>query len=183
MNVIIFEGIATSGKSTLIKLLQDSYRTQVFSEEQTHEPIMKDTKNSNVAFFELLLAKFDKDSDLVICDRFYLTQAFRIKSDLNIYNQVEKELQAYLATTVFLKVDESAIAERVAKAAEHRRATWGDYIKTRGKNLQEVADYYIKQQRRQLELIDQSKLPYVVFNTTKHNYTKIADEIKDKLIC
>lgn len=178
MHIIIFEGIATSGKSTLIKILQKSFKTQVFSEEQTHEPIMEDTSNANVPFFKALLYKIDKQTEVVIFDRLYLTQAFRAGVSLNVYSEVEQYLFTRDSTTIFLKVDETAIAERVMKAAEHRQASWGDYIRTKGKTPEEIAGYYIKQQRSQLELLEQSKLPYKIFNTTNHDYQKIADKIK-----
>jgi hypothetical protein len=45
----------------------------------------------------------------------------------------------------------------------------------------EIANYYIKQQRSQLELLKESKIPYKIFNTSTHDYEKIAEEIK-KLI-
>lgn len=182
MHVIIFEGMATSGKSTLIKLLQEKFQGSLkivtFTEEQTHEPIMNDMSNANVPFFKSLLTDIAKDSDLVIFDRLYLTQAFRANTDLKEYAEIESGLAAYRTVTVFLKVDESAIAKRVMKAAEHRRTSWGDYIKTKGKTPNEVADYYIKQQQSQLKILETSTLPYKVFDTTNHDYQKIANEIQ-----
>src|SRR3981081_1513787 len=110
MHVIIFEGIATSGKSTLIERLKEKFlkslNTEVFGEEQTHEPIMKDTHDPNVPFFKSLLAKVEEDSELIIFDRLYLTQAFRAGINLDVYAEIEKELQTYSPLTVFLKVNE-----------------------------------------------------------------------------
>ena len=162
-------------------MLQKSLKAQVFSEAQTNEPIMGDTSNTNLSFYKSLLSEIDQDSDLVIFDRLYLTQAYRAKITLNSYAEIENELRAYTPTTVCLLVDEAAIAERVQKAAEHRHASWGDYIKTKGKTPDEIADYYIKQQRRRLELLEQSKLPHKIFDTTNHEYEKIAEEIIKKL--
>ena len=181
MRVIIFEGIATSGKSTLIKLLQKKFqepsKTIVFNEEETHEPIMKDTSGINVSFFKSLLAKIDKGSELVIFDRLYLTQAFRANVKLDVYAEIEEELLAYSPIIIFLKVDESAIVERITKAAEHRRTSWADYIKTKGSKPEEIANYYIQQQQSLQELLGQSSLHYKIFDTTDHEYNKIADEI------
>lgn len=182
MTVIIFEGIATSGKSTLIKILQENTlvgrKVTVFTEEQTHEPIMKDISDTNVPFFKSLLTKVDEDSDVVIFDRLYLTQAFRAKIDLATYADIEQSLSRYSAVTIFLKVDESAIAERVMKAAEHRQTSWGDYIRTKGRTVEEIAEYYIGQQRSQLQLLEQSRLPHHTLDTTNHEYDKLAEEIK-----
>jgi thymidylate kinase len=177
VHVIIFEGIATSGKSTLIKMMQQSLKAQVFSEEQTHEPIMQNMASANLPFFKSLLSKIDKQADVVIFDRLYLTQAFRAKIPLIAYTEVEDELLDYSPTTIFLKIDEDTIAARVLKATEHRQTSWGDYIKTKGKTPDEIAKYYIKQQKSQLKLLEQSKLPSKIFDTTNHDYEKIAEEI------
>lgn len=183
MQVIIIEGIATSGKSTLIKLLQGSNfkgrKVIVFPEEQTHEPIMKDTSNLNLQFFKSLISKIDKNSEIIIFERFYLTQAFRANVEMSAYAEIEQTLLSYTPMTIFLKVDDHAIAERVSRAAEHRRDSWGDHIKTKGKTPEEIAAYYIDQQQNLLKLLEQSKLPHHIFNTTNHEYENIAAEIEE----
>lgn len=76
-----------------------------------------------------------------------------------------------------MQVDEDAIAERVRLAAEHRDKDWGDYVQTKGKTFDEIAEYYITQQRSQLKLLSQTKIVTRVFNTTHHNYQDIAEQI------
>jgi hypothetical protein len=77
----------------------------------------------------------------------------------------------------YLQVHESAIAGRVRLAAEHRDKQWGDYIQTKGKTFDEIAEYYVAQQRSQLNLLSQTMLATQVFNTTEHNYQAIAEQI------
>ena len=186
MKMIIFEGIATSGKSTitdrLVKALPASLSVSIKDESFTHIPIMKKTDDINLDFFKNLLAETIKEQkDIVIFDRLYLTQAFRSKSNLGDYEQIEEILSPLNAMTVFLEIDEDAIADRVTKAIAHRDPTWGEYVHTKGKTMEEIATYYINQQRAQLELIKQSKLPYKVFNTTDHNYSDAVSYLIDFL--
>lgn len=185
MKIVILEGIATSGKSTITSIIQkqlSGLTIRVVSEEETHEPIMKQTHELHVSFFKNLINQLIAEkSDLVIFDRLYLTQAFRAGLSLTEYSELEHILSKYNALTVFLKVDEHAIAERVAKAAEHRDPSWGEYIKTKGTTSSEIADYYIEQQRNQIKLLGTSSLPYIVCNTTAHNYVEITRQILESL--
>jgi len=182
MRILIFEGIATSGKSTLIKKLSDALppgiKIRLASEDETHVPIMKATSELHLGFFENLVHDFTQPSpDVVVIDRFYLTQAFRAKSSLQAYKQVEDMLKPFNPLTIFLKVDPSAVAERIRNAALHRDASWGAYVATKGQTIEEQAGYYIDQQKSQLALLQASSLPYVIFDTTSHDYDKITQEI------
>ena len=136
---------------------------------------MKDKADKHIAFFESLINKLITNKpDLLIFDRLYLTQAFRAKCSINDYAEIEKLLSKYSPVTIFLKVDESAIASRISKAAEHRGS---DYFASRGESSGEIAQYYIDQQRNQLKLLEQSKIPYKIINTTEHGYEKVIEEI------
>lgn len=182
MKVLIFEGIATSGKSTIIQHLKsklaNDLKIVVADEEETHVPIMKKTDELHLFFYENLIDKLIKaHPDLLILDRLYLTQAFRAKVDLAAYTVVEEKLMPYSPLTVFLKVEPDNIKERVQKAIEHRDAEWGQYVASKGETPEQQALYYIDQQESQLELLKQSTLPYKIFDTTSHNYDKITDEI------
>jgi thymidylate kinase len=178
MKVLIFEGIATSGKSTIISSLQKALpdsRVAVAGESETHIPIMQETTDKHIEFFKELIQKHVTERpDVLIFDRLYLTQAFRAKCSINDYAGIEELLSKYSSITIFLRVDESAIASRISKAAEHRGS---DYFASRGESSEEIAQYYIDQQRNQLKLLEQSKLPYVIINTTEHDYEKVIKEV------
>lgn len=181
MRVFIFEGIATSGKSTLIQQLKTSLghlRLSVVDEAETHVPIMHEVEDSHIDFFiNLINEKLASNSDLVVFDRLYLTQAFRSKIGIDSYKQVEELLLPHNPLTVFLRVTDGAIADRVYKASQHREASWGDYIKTKGQSIEQIAEYYSNQQSSQLELLKGSIIPYRIFDTTKHNYQEITEEL------
>jgi thymidylate kinase len=184
MKTLIFEGIATSGKSTvttdLIKTLKNEMKVVLAAEEQTHEPIMNQKNELNTLFFKDLINKLTrKNPDLIIFDRLYLTQADRAKSDLAKYSSVEEALLPYSPHTIILKVNEAAIANRLKTTAEHRGQEWVEkFWRSKGNTYEEIAKYYIDQQRGLLQLVTQSKLPYTVFDTTNHDYDAIVEEIQ-----
>lgn len=180
MNILIFEGIATSGKSTLMEGLQNEVNglVKLVGEPETHIPIMHETEKLHEQFFIDLIEKcVAAKPDLLIFDRLYLTQAFRAHASLSQYPDVEDLLKRCNARIVFLKVQEEAIKERIQKAAEHRDVSWKDYIWTKGDTPEGIAQYYIQQQRHQLKLLESSTLPHNTFNTTDHDYKQITKEI------
>jgi len=183
MHILIFEGIATSGKSTLIEQLKNSLNDKqvtVVDEDETHVPIMNETDSTHIDFFtNLVQQKTSVDSDVVIFDRLYLTQAYRAKVGLTPYEGLERLLLPLQPLTVFLKVENEAIAERVLKASQHRDDTWKDYIWTKGKTVEQIAQYYIDQQTSQLELLKFSIIPYRIFDTTEHTYAEITQQLVD----
>ncbi len=185
MRILIIEGIATSGKSTIIEKLKRAFEDSelaIYSESDTHIPIMDKPSELHIAFFQSLVSNSIKTgAELVIFDRLYLTQAFRANATLDDYKTIEDILMQYSALTMFLKVEENVIAERVRLATLHREESWGEYVKTKGTTFPEIADYYINQQRTQLELLKESRLKYVIFNTSNHEYDQIVQELRKSL--
>ena len=150
----------------------------VLGEADTHIPIMQKTDELHIEFFRSLVNNaVQSDTDIVIFDRLHYTQAYRAKASASEYSEIDNLLVRHDNLVAYLQVDESAIAERVRLAAEHRDKTWGDYVQTKGKTFDEIAEYYIAQQRSQLKQISQTKLVTQVFNTTQHNYQDIAVQI------
>ena len=186
MKTIILEGIATSGKSSLIQhlktTLSDKLNIYVADEEETHVPIMKKPEELHLSFYEELIDTLTSNkSDLLIIDRLHLTQAFRANTDLTAYLTIENKLKLFDPITIFLKVEPAKIKERIQKAIEHRESRWGEYVLTKGDTPEQQAAYYVDQQESQLELLKQSTLPYKIFDTSEHNYGKITKEIINTL--
>lgn len=182
MQTIIVEGIATSGKSSLIRQLKaklaDKLDICVADESETHIPIMKESDQLHIGFYEELIDRLVRDSpDLLILDRLYLTQAFRAKSSLAAYADIEDRLSSVNAMTIFLKIEPAKIEERIQKAVAHREPEWGEYVSTKGNTASQQAEYYKAQQEAQLGLLRRSALPYKIFDSTTNNYTRIADDI------
>jgi thymidylate kinase len=190
MKILILEGIPTSGKSTLAESIKGQLAglaVRVVTERQTHEPIMMQTKQLHLLFFERLIQQaVAGQSDLVIFDRLYLTQAVRANARLTEYSAIEHMLSAHNALSVYLRVDEDAIAVRIAKAVAHRDAStadfqWGEHFKTKGNTDDEIAAYYIAQQRKQIALLGTSTLPHMICDSTHHGYAEITAQTVEKL--
>jgi thymidylate kinase len=185
MKLLILEGVATSGKSTVISGIRErlsGLTVRVAGEPETHIPIMKQTDELHIAFFEDLINRLVAEKlNLIIFDRLYLTQAFRAGVTLDKYSGLENSLASMGAITAFLRVAEDAIANRIAKAAEHRDPSWGEYIKTKGDTIGEIANYYITQQQNQIKLLQTSSLPYLICDTTSHDYAGVTEQILEKL--
>lgn len=178
MKILIFEGIATSGKSTVISSLQKALpglKVMVAGESETHIPIVEETADKHISFFKELINRFvSKEPDLIIFDRLYLTQAFRAKCNISDYSEIEELLTKYSPLTIFLGVDNDAIKDRISKASKHKGS---DYFRSRGETPEERAQYYINQQRYQLELLEQSTIPHKIINTTDHDHEKVIKEV------
>lgn len=108
MQILILEGIATSGKSTITRIIQEQLTgrsVRVATEEETHIPIMKQARELHIAFFEDLITRLANEKpELIIFDRLYLTQAFRAGVSLREYADIEALLTNYHTITVFLTV-------------------------------------------------------------------------------
>jgi thymidylate kinase len=183
MKTIILEGIATSGKSTIIGKIEEASKSEaslkIVPEEQTLMVIV-DNKDLavSISYLNSLLAEvYDREYDLVIFDRLHLTHAFRTNGSIEDYRSIEEQLMENSPEIIFLEVQEHTIAERVKKASEHRDPLWKDYLATKGKDFDEIADYYMNQQRQQMELLKRSKIPYKVFDTTNHDYASVLEHI------
>lgn len=183
VQTIILEGIATSGKSTVVKMLtsavSEGQTVRVVPETETVMPILDNT-DKDVAMSHIksvLEATYKTPHDLVIFDRLYLTHIFRVHGSIKDFLEIEQVLAPHDPVTIFLEVDEGSIAERVELASQHRDPEWKQYIATKGETFSDIAGYYIRQQRNQKELLKGSKIPYKTYNTSSHNYAVIVQDI------
>lgn len=183
MKTIILEGIATSGKSTIINKLEsafpESQKVKVVPESETIMAIVDNTdKGAALSHLKSVIEDaYKTPSDVVVFDRLYLTHVFRVGGTMEDFASIEDLLAPHEPITIYLEVDEDAIAERVELASGHRDPSWKDYIQTKGQTFPEIADYYIKQQRNQKQLLNDSKIPYRICNTTSHDYEAVVREI------
>jgi thymidylate kinase len=185
VKILVLEGIATSGKSSVATAIAGQLKAQVVqvvSEDETHIPIKQRTEELHSDFFKRLIEQYiDKRPDLLIFDRLYLTQAFRASVSLDEYLTIEEILIKHGAQTIFLKVNQMAIIERLSKSLALRDPAWEEYVKTKGSNMTQIANYYLGQQQNQLSLLRTSKIPYKIFDTTTEKYQEIALQIIEDL--
>ncbi|MDO8507911.1 MAG: hypothetical protein Q7S53_05110 [bacterium] len=184
MKILILEGIATSGKTTIInkldKLLSEKKVSfSIIDEEQTLMPILKNRdKDANLSFIETLLMKVLKSKkDVLIFDRLYLTHIYRSVSSPKDFMPAAKLLMPYKPTFILLTVKEEKIMERIYKTAKVRECSWLEFVQQKGNDEEEVAEYYIDQQKKFVELINNIEFESVRFDTTDNNFDQISKEI------
>jgi len=182
--IIILEGIATSGKSTVIKylsqLLDKSNLTfTIVGEGITLMPILNNTekKISLDLLKRAINNAIQEGKDLIIFDRLFFTHIFRTNSEYSEFREIEEMIQNS-ALLVFLKIDEEQIPARIQYARQHRDKAWDDYISKKGSD-EEIYEYYINQQRILENLLSKTSLKYQVYNTTNLEFESIARDLLD----
>lgn len=177
MRMIIFEGIASSGKTTLARLLkQHLVNAESVSENDTLMTIF-DNRDPYIAL-DHLQGVFDRDvknkSHVVIIDRFHLTHAFRTVQKLDFFEHLEDRLAEHGAFLVLLTIRPEKIEERIIETTEIRKDGW-----TRRKKgtIHERVEYYIHQQEQLRNAFLASKLPKIEIDTTDKEWKKYLSEI------
>jgi len=185
MYIRIFEGIATSGKSTVIAGLKKGLadrKTVVYTEEDTHIPIQGDRKELHMQFFSNLIDRaVASGAEVVLFDRLYMTQAFRAGASIADYAELERKLAMYDTQTILLEVDPESIGGRLERAMEHRDNSWGSYVRSKAESIKAVATLYDAQQHAMRHFASESLLKSRTFDTTAHEYDAIVSTICTEL--
>lgn len=182
MNIIILEGIATSGKTSVVKELIKGLNKQkagfsVIDEQKTLMALLDNiNKRKSIEFLKQIVVRaISKKKDFIIFDRLFLTHVFRTKSAIADYSEIENLIKNN-AILIFLKIDETKIPERINYARKHRNKEWNDYVDKKGSEDQ-INNYYIGQQRLLLELMENSTLNCKAYNTSNMDFDYIAKDI------
>lgn len=180
MQVIIFEGIPTSGKTSTINafksILQCSY--EIIYEDETLMKIL-DNKDETVALNHLESYKNkieNLDVDLLIIDRFHYTHIFRSNSNYEIFGELESWLTQFNAKVIVMKMSFNEIMNRINLSLTHRDESWGDYVSKKG-NPDEIKQYYFNQQSKLFEICSGSKLDNYMINTDSRDWDNYAKKI------
>ena len=182
MKILILEGIATSGKTSVKNKLADAFvekgiNFSIIEEDETLMPILHNTdKQVGIDLLKKVIDNALKaEKDFIIFDRLFFTHIFRTNSTLEDFQEIEDMLggQSLLA---FLKIDEAAIPERVKNARGHRGKEWDEYVSKKGSD-EEIYQYYINQQRLLLDLLKHTSLKYKIYDTTDIEFKNVANEI------
>lgn len=184
--ILIFEGVATSGKSTieaeLGKICENSGLSFVlYHEDETVIPLLGDKSiESSITLLDQILEKLRTDThDVVAIDRFYLTHLERTGAALGVYKGIADELTSLGARIICLKLDEEKIRERLEDAMARRSKKFADYINERG-GVEAAIPKYIKQQSKLLDLLSQSGIPFSVYDTSEMQLDSVAREIAEE---
>ena len=183
--IIILEGIATSGKTTLkeklaLYFIDTGHKTEIVSEDETLMPILHNTEKiaSLKLLNEVLKKTLETEADIIIFDRLYFTHLFRTKSSLADFSSIENLLSQHQSLTVLLTIEKTAIKERIFKAMQHRDTEWTEFVKKKGTD-DEIVKYYQDQQDKLLELTKESKLPSLILDMTDNDYDGAMRKIID----
>lgn len=182
MQILILEGIATCGKSSLTKSIEELALKQgqsvlAMDEEETMWPLRNTTSQEEcISFLKNILDKvLGEEYDLVIFDRFHFSQIFRTKGTVDDFMEIEDMLRPF-AQVIFLKVKESTIPQRIRDTMARRPASWAEYVRKKGTD-EEIDAYYIGQQRMLEGVCKETTLPVVEYDTTDMHFDDIARQV------
>ena len=178
--LIIFEGIASSGKTTLINLVQNELKkkgtVRVISEEETLMPLIDNTATDIAATFlhDFLKKLSQYNEDTIIIDRFHFTHAFRTNSDISDFDFIEDTIARYTDHVILLTINDDVIKQRIDKAAQLRGGSWK---KGKQGTIEEKAEYYKNQQTKLVEMSHKSRLWVYMLDTKNMDWPKLAAKI------
>lgn len=175
---ILFEGIASSGKTTLERMLQERLDGSIIiSEGQTLMPLIENKEPEKaIEHLNGVLDGIEKQTEKVfIVDRFHLTHAFRTGASLSSFSEIEQRIgEKYKSLVVLLKIDEEAISDRIKETVILRGSSWA---KGKQGSHEEKDAYYKNQQSTLVELAKQSSLPVIVVNATDKDWPRCLADI------
>jgi thymidylate kinase len=183
-HIIILEGIATSGKTSVKNelekiLVQRGLSFTFIGEEETLMPLLHNTdaKIANDHIVNLSNKYLVLDTDVLIFDRLYLTHMWRTGSHEEDFSESASLLLQHSAQICFLEIPSNKLEERITFAQSHRDEKWNAYVSTKGKTQQEILAYYAGQQKELLELLKRVSIPHTIFDTGDMDFGNIAGKI------
>ncbi|MFA6082566.1 MAG: hypothetical protein WC773_04115 [Patescibacteria group bacterium] len=188
--IIILEGIPTSGKTDVIKVLGEKFKSrgvscEVFDESKRISPetyTHPDPKNSIAQLTAFLKKECSSDKKVTICCRFHLYH-------LNITNgspadlvEIEKVIREYNPMLVLLQVPEDIIKQRLLYSKALHETKWQEELKRRGQSEDNAVEWYKMYQYKLLALYHDSTLPKIMYHTESLNFDEVADDIYEQAI-
>lgn len=182
MNILLFEGIASSGKTTIERVLANALPDSVLiTEGDTLMPLI-DNRDPQLAVEHVrqLLERFrEVRAPYLLIDRLHFTHAFRTGADLTLFSEVEDELQKLGSVlVVLLTMHPSAIKERIQETILRRGDGWK---KGAEGSIDEKVAYYTEQQKTLTSLVSVSRLPTITIDTTQKTWDDYAKSVIHRL--
>ncbi|MDO8470032.1 MAG: hypothetical protein Q7S84_03390 [bacterium] len=183
MRTIIFEGIATSGKTSVERCLIELFEANKVSyllveEDKTLMPVLynHDVLASLRLLTESIVTAYVEQRDVYIFDRLHLTHACRTESEIEKFREVEDILRTHNPVIVLLTIEESLISERVRWALANRDADWVRHARRRESD-EAIFAHYREQQADLQRLIEASTLPHETITTSDLDFQGAARRI------
>lgn len=189
-NLIILEGMSTSGKTTVMKLLSDTlnasgYHSRGFDELLTMDREIfshLDTKKSLEEIRKFMEKECTSRDAIVICDRFHLSHLAITNGSVEDLKEIEAAMKLHRPLLVFLEIPADRIQERLLSAKTHRGQQWSDELKIRGQTDTESLEWFAGTQNKLFNLYQQSSLSKVQFDTSKIKFQEIASELANMIV-
>ncbi len=182
MKIIILEGIATSGKTSVKNKIAEALDEKkvnfsIIEEDKTLMPILHNTdKQTSINLLKTVIGNaLKEEKEFIIFDRLFFTHIFRTKSSIKDFKEIESLVknQSFLA---FLEINHAKIPERIMYARQNRDKSWNAYVSKKGSD-EEIYQYYINQQIFLLNLLKHTSLKYKIYDTTDMDFKNVAKMI------
>ena len=180
--IIIFEGVASSGKTTLEKMLLNKLPDPILIDEtETLMPLIDNRDvTQSISYLNKILEKIETlKQENIILDRFHFTHAFRTHSTLASFQEIEQRLNKYSTLVVLLTIPEEQIPDRIRETIAQRGDHWA---KGKQGTLEERVAYYQNQQIYLKNLCGQTTLPHIKIDTSDKNWERCAEEIEKAVL-
>ncbi len=184
-NLIILEGMSTSGKTTVMQLLSSRLRAEGidskgFEERQTMSREIfthLDPRKSLDEMHAFLKNECSQKGRVVVCDRFHISHLVITKGSLRDLEEIEEAMKIYCPILVFLKIPEENVRERLLSAKSYRDNYWEDELRLRGETEDEAIAWFKGTQVNLFNLYQQSSLPKLLFDTSTTDFQNITTEL------
>ncbi|MFH1175006.1 MAG: hypothetical protein V1725_07790 [archaeon] len=127
--IVLLEGIATTGKSTVQQLLHDSllargYSCYMVPEQQitkTFLPSAITEVKSNAQLKRLFRTLLTRTEEFIIIDRSHFSNISYFKTDFNAFKNIDDLLSKHDARIIMMKFDAKQIVPRIRASLAHRQ--------------------------------------------------------------
>lgn len=187
---LIIEGVAGTGKSTLIQKMKDDPRfkadgsTAIFvSENETLGELMAELTDKSVSheFYTHRLKSVItylniKKSDFVVLERFHHSY-YALGIDWNLLTEIDKTLAALSFKTVLLDLDDSLFASRCIQRHEREDQFWEESFISHFGSRENAITAFKESQVKRHEILKKSEIPSMVVNTSEMKWDQCLEKI------
>ncbi len=184
--IILLEGISTSGKTTIQNLLKKYFEKKEIKalnidEKETIGHLIngdKTLETSLKVMKKLILDNINKKYEYIVFDRFHLSNHGTIKeSSFEDYKEIENLLSENSGKIIYLHVDKEKVCNRIKSCMKNRKGIdhekWFKRVTKGANNSKEIDktiyDFYENRINRHLEDIKKTRLGVLKIDVSEIN--------------